>query len=448
MIPDRFSNDILIEPAKYSAPEIFLPSSPFVLAPSVDGGNVVMLITPSSRQSLSLARNGNAFSIKAVPAGESIFVSLLPAKSLFCDLRAETDSKADTTRMAWSPPFPAQWRASLFGRHNYSAMIEEKRSSRGSGLPIEGFTEPAGVVMAYLYGRSGGTPLDVLTPEDLLRDGLGIQLSERLLDVEGITGYRTTQDRLPLHELLLPTTSRYQGGQVEAGRKGGPGPNDYHLGTLSPWGLGWRRFLRPQLDFSPVLEFLGGGDNGAINMADTEGVKSTVDHLCGDVFNLLTGLDDRTREYEGFVSDLQKHYSAPRKENAQTGAFLDGIHTEMENLAGRRKELPLTDLAKVHDCIEKIKALIGSSKKLGHTKEFAQFCEVSLAALSERQAVLKEYRQFAKTIRDKSGLAIIEKPETKDAAEQVRELTQKVLRNRYYLEDDWRGEMPWEGDAL
>ena len=62
--------------------------------------------------------------------------------------------------------------------------------------------------------------------------------------------------------------------------------------------------------------------------------------------------------------------------------------------------------------------------------------------------MLKEYREFAKTIRDNAGLAIIERPEAKDAAQQVRELTQKVLRNRYYLEDDWRGEMPWEGDAL
>ena len=73
--------------------------------------------------------------------------------------------------------------------------------------------------MAYLYGRSGGTPLDVLTPEDLLRDALGMQSSERALDAEGITGSRTTQDRLPLHELLLPSTSDYQGraGPVRAG---------------------------------------------------------------------------------------------------------------------------------------------------------------------------------------------------------------------------------------
>ena len=95
-------------------------------------------------------------------------------------------------------------------------------------------------------------------------------------------------------------------------------------------------------------------------MADTEGVKSTVDYLSGDVLNLLTGLDERMGEYEGFVSDLQIRCDALRKEDAQAGEFLDGINREMDNLASRRKELPVADLAKVRDGIEGIKALIGS----------------------------------------------------------------------------------------
>jgi len=438
LIPDRFSNDMLIEAGKSSAPEIFVPSSPFVLAPAADGGSAIMVITPSPRQSLALARNAGLFSIKAVAAGESMFVSLLPPKSIFCDLRAETDSKAGATRIAWSPPFPAQWRASLFGRRNYSAMIEEAAPSGGSGLPIKGFAEPVGAAMAYLYGRSGGTPLDVLTPEDILRDALGMQSSERALDAEGITGSRTTPDRLDLRELLLPSSSDYQAGQVQSA----PQPGDPEQPDVLPW----RRFLKRQLDFSPVLELLGGG-GGGIGMADTEGVKSAVDYLSGEVLNLLTGLDERMGEYEGFLSDLRIRCDALRKEDARAGEFLDGINREMDNLASRRKELAVADLAKVREGIEGVKALIGSGGDLGEKKEFERFCEASLSALSERQAALQEYRDFARTIRDNAGLAIIERPEAKDAAQQVRELTQKVLRNRCYLEDDWRGEIPRKGDG-
>ncbi len=433
LMPDRFSNDLLIEAAGYSAPEIFLPSSPFVLAPSADGGSVVMLITPSSRQSLSLVRNRGVFShIRADPAGEPLFISLLPPQSVFPDLPAEADAEAKATKIAWSSPFAARWRVSLFGAaKNHSLMVDAEKPSKVKA--IKGFTEPVETALAYLYGRNGRTPLNILTPEDILRDTLGIQSSERLLDTEGITGYRTTEEPIPLHELLLPSSSRYRPGQVQ-GR------------TRTPWSIAWRRFLRPQLDFSPVLELSGGGDYGAINMAKTKGVESVVGHFCGDISNLLKGLDDRTGEYETFISDLDGLCRTEKKENSQATEFLDGIKAEIEGLKTRRANLPLTDIAEVHDCIENIQALFGSGGRLGKKKEFERFSEVSILALAERQAVLREYRELAKATRDKAGLVITEKPEAKELAEGIRELTQKVLRNRYYLEGDWRGETPWNGD--
>jgi hypothetical protein len=47
---------------------------------------------------------------------------------------------------------------------------------------------------------------------------------------------------------------------------------------------------------------------------------------------------------------------------------------------------------------------------------------------------------LAVNLRDAAGSAVLSQPELIAAAEKVRALCQGVLRNRYYVEADWRGE--------
>jgi len=62
--------------------------------------------------------------------------------------------------------------------------------------------------------------------------------------------------------------------------------------------------------------------------------------------------------------------------------------------------------------------------------------------------VLSEYRRYLKTVRDRSGHILGEKPALKAIAEKVRQITQEALGNRCYLEGDWRGETPRNGGVL
>ena len=55
------------------------------------------------------------------------------------------------------------------------------------------------------------------------------------------------------------------------------------------------------MDFSPILELMGGGDYGGLNMADTEGIRSALTHYLGDISGMLRGLDDRIGEYDRFL---------------------------------------------------------------------------------------------------------------------------------------------------
>ena len=67
---------------------------------------------------------------------------------------------------------------------------------------------------------------------------------------------------------------------------------------------------------------------------------------------------------------------------------------------------------------------------------------MAVLALSQRQKVLTEYREFVKNLRDEAALMVTEEPGLRDISERIRRLTQGILRNRYYLEGDWRGEKP------
>ena len=128
LIPDRFSNDLLVGAAKCSRPEVALPFSPFVLAGASDGKSLCMLATPSAGQSLSAILDHGLFSkIRVAPAGKPVLISALPARDLLYELQAAVDADAAGTSLAWSVPFPGRWRASLFGARNYAEMIEDKR---------------------------------------------------------------------------------------------------------------------------------------------------------------------------------------------------------------------------------------------------------------------------------------------------------------------------------
>ena len=250
----------------------------------------------------------------------------------------------------------------------------------------------------------------------------------RLLDLEGLRNYRTAEPPVPLHQLQSPGAySSY--------------PNRYtdpqHLLRLT-----WREFVHPRgKPYSLLLEFLGGGSRGGVNMADLPGVKAAVNHLCDDILAVLRGLDDRITEYKIFLADLEAICKPERNYDERAGEFLAATQQQVIDLQMRIAELPpTTDIATVNEHSQKIKGLVGTGGLLGQTTEFELFAEVCLTALSQRQDLLDEYREFAKVARDQAATAITLILPSKDRAEKIRALTQNVLRNRHYLEGDWRGE--------
>ena len=281
---------------------------------------------------------------------------------------------------------------------------------RGSYLPIKARSPRLSVV--YLYGRSWNTPLDVVTPVDVLQDALGMDRLESVLDIEGIRTYRTGEGPMPLHVLLTSQENRLW-------------PDED-----SP---GW-----PQtLDFSPFLPLLI-----RVRMVERNGVEAAAAHLCGDILDLLRGLDDRMEEYEKALARLEEFCAANRKQDTEADRFLAVVERDAKRLRARLANPFITGVWEVSDAAEVVKECLGTSMMLWDRDEFYRFWDLSALALSERQDILTKYRDFVKEVRNSAGMAVTQIPEGRAVLEKMRKLTQNVLRKRYYLEGDWRGENP------
>jgi len=262
--------------------------------------------------------------------------------------------------------------------------------------------------------------LDVVTPMDILQDTLGIERLRGILDIDGIRGYRTAEKWAPLHTFLTSQENRLW-------PEGNPG---------------WPQVL----DFSPIFQLIV-----RVRMVDRKGVESTVTHLCEDILNSLKGLDNRIEEYEKFLVRL-KNLCEANKKDRETGkvpyyiTFLSVIEESIEDLRRNIADMPITEIRVISDSIEAVKNCSGTGEELWDRGEFYSFREISESALSERQEILTKYRNFVKEIRNKAGVMITAtgELESRDIYEEIRRLTQNLLRERYYLEGDWRGEKPLE----
>jgi hypothetical protein len=410
LLPDRLSNDLIIRPAMCSRPVSVLPFAPLLLVPFEAG--MMAVITPSEGQQVRLrtAEGKEAFAgMELEPAGESVFLALLPNDPVWH--KAAPLPGADGWTVPWPQAFLAQWRLALAGPGLCDARLWDEEALSGLEAPqltVKGLDGAPDLSLLYAYGRSWHTPLNVLTLTDLLQDALGLERSARVIDVAGVRGSRTAQPPVPWHVLLTSQEKR-----------------------LWPEGLpGWPE----SLDFEPVLMLLG-----MIRMVPREGVEETVTHLCGDIVRSLAGLEERIQEYRRFVEELEGGQGDQGVRPYPVGANMpQRLQALRESVAGR----PLTALDQVVGSVEALRGCFRTGGSLGDKAEYRRFCEASRAALQERQHILATYREFVKRLRDEAGLALLGDPNAREAGEQIRRRAAEVLRNRYYLEGDWRGEKP------
>jgi len=455
--PDRLADDILLTPSSGDPGRVrALPKSPAAIGCFKDREALLLVAAPSPEQRFAAVNSEDGARISSIavtPSGERVVLALLSVPGIWRTPEVAADAGGRWSAQ-WRAPFPAQWRMAVRGNGiAYARMCTGDMLGKlgGGNLPIdEAFASAPESAAVYAWGRDLNTPRAVLTPADVLLDALGDRGYGDAFDLEGLLGYRKADVWTPYAELAT------------------------HGPDWEPW------HAHEQHSDLGVLEVMA-----AAFPAGTDTGRTFLDHLGNDALNLLRGLDTRIAEYEQFLEELEAFGGedaavAPEKFpatiRAEAAAALEaGRKTPRTPIAEGEKAL--TDLLSIFGTRDNrlLSQLIGFAElfpedetarlfkgyvdkpgamegrlwhncvmyfEIAYEPEFQTFSRRCRRILSEQQAILTVYRTAAKRIRDRAGEEIVRDAAAWETGEELRARTASVLRNRYYLEGDWRGETP------
>jgi hypothetical protein len=396
VVPDRFGNDLIADGEALGSRPLLLPWAPLVTGLFGGGSGVLVLACPEPGQRAELrGGKGASFAGADVALGKAgVSAGVVLGEKIWHVERFEAEGQADPLRFKWRPPMPATWRLAVQGGgRRDSVFFSDKESAFFNGKDVvfpkgKDFPAAGRLGVIYLYGRTAATPPDAMTPADLMRDAFGLAPAQRAMDEDGLTGYRRAAGATTWAELSVT---------IEA----------------------MRYLFERQLE---VQDSVYAG------------------HLCDDLLPFVEGLDQRLKEYADFTRDLR----LLGKPSEQAGPDGPKLLSGLAAMVGKLGELgevqgTLKSPKEILPLCAKIRQLTAKQSS-ENRKQFEECCKAILAAVGPREEMLRSYRKLAVDMRDAAGSAPLTQPELIAAAEKVRTLCQGVLRNRFYVEADWRGE--------
>ncbi len=486
--PDRLASDLVVDAALVSpgttAP---LPETPVVLGCLSDSDVLVMVASRSGQPAFGVTAGKKGKQLEALTAvgTKDLAVAVFAQDGMWrqpelvkrertrrrtgeeTDLMAremrayegmrKRSGAADGTANwagQWTRPFHAEWRMAVRGAETAYARtwsINDRRTLRSKTLPIAGaFDEKPEAAVVYAWGRNILSNASLLTPADVLIDLWGIAGCTARLDVEGVRGYRIADERMPFRELVVHSMEWHPAKANEDSEAFG------------------------------ILELMG-----SVFPVGTDGVRSFVQHMGDDALGMLEGLDTRIAEYETFLTDLPPFCQERRANDVQ--GFLGTVAVQSQDLLASGRGGPKMPVAKAAEALDGVMAIIGTRDtvsldlfkafckmpgnddwsqvyddfrsyfaaqegriwyddtirfELWYDDTFRRFGHRCTTILDERQATLASYRMGVQQMHDAAGRLTVSHPEFKKAGDEFRQKTRAMLRHRYYLEGDWRGETP------
>ena len=409
---DRIASDLLITEAGEAAGPVRLPSSPLVLG-FVSGTGALIVLTDLD------GANGRGLRLLPAAAGPGLggftvrgdlALALLPGSLWVRPKPRRGEARAWAVR--FRAPVPALWRsAARADGRLYSRMwsTEALADLSGGRVPVmpRAASGPVRAVV-YVYGRTARTPPDVWTPLDVLLSVHGVRGTERALDLDGVLGWR------PQSMLLREVSTR---------------PADWR-----PW-LGHTE----KKEFG-VLEVMSG-----LFLDDTPGVRGYLRRMGEGVIDLIRALDARIAEYDTAFAAC-----ADGQDGESVTEIIKGLR-EARRSAG---EMRRRDSSGAREHIRSLEKGLGAKEgrygngdALCAQEDFREFRTECKTLVARRQAVLRLLREAARTACDAATATAVERADADPELGSLRAALRKLLRDRCYLEGDWRGEAPYPKGA-
>jgi hypothetical protein len=414
VLPDFFSDDIVIDARKIPLATIEVPSENFLLHPTSDGDALVMCVFENKAQDVRLTLNGGLVTGSEIAFGTSrVWVAPLEAKGIWH--AAEVVAPGRVMELDWTMPYRAAWRVD-FTRSNdltdswdlllqrddhfvkpawlgageerikadrkrwttvlktflYPAWSDEK--GRGYLQPLK--TESLvlrGAALIYPFNRVPDTAAEIFTVVDVARNTLGQGPCEYILDQEG----------------------------QKASNKG--------------WATCHTR------------DFL----NGVYGKGEQKAKRADVDKGLDNVLLFVRHIRGRITRYRDFMRDIRAWLAERAKAQPDLKAGLeelDAICLELEARYAAREEKIKTPehVAAMNEEFRKTLLGYDGADAAEKVKEFA----MALVVIGDNQDELAgECRWVVRSLRQKAALLMATRPGMSAIAAELRAKTQEILKN-------------------
>jgi hypothetical protein len=420
VLPDFFADDIVVDAAEIPVSTAELPSENFLLDLAPDHDAIVMTVAGNRGRDaqIALAGQGGERRIRRSrmdygPKGK-IWVAVIAGSGVWHARDVSPQEAGKVLPLEWTAPFPAQWRVdwrlanrltgswemvaqragggfakyswfgspgmlppdrkhwtTVYGSFQYPCWLD--LAGRGYFQPLARPDRIQGPAVIYPINRTPQTPLTAFTVVDLVRATLGVGPCEYILDVEG-----------------QGTTTK---------------------GRATCW---TRDFLK-----------------GIYAAHEQKKKKAEVEKALVDVVTFVKHIRGRIEQYVAFGHETLAYLHEQERAHPGLADFLADMEasTRAIDAAVAKRRINIKTPQYVVDLTERFRATVSDYEGDDALQKCRAITEAIVEVGGNQDELVGECRGAVKVLRQRAGLAMATNPDAAQIAREIRDRTQKVLRN-------------------
>jgi len=412
IVPDFIADDLIFSPKEHpSTNTLHIPSNNLFLG-LLKGQNSMLVVTwHQGEQQVKLILGDKQEkppligSIDLENDGKSIYLALLDAPGIWHKEELKSSYLEKDITINWKRPFPAKWIAQLpeggirttyrfigskvgiggregIGWYIYPVWFEGENTIYRLGKKIP----PKGESLIYFLERKG-TPMSVSAPVDIIKETLGGQACETILDIPGRV--LRTHHRRPGITRASASTCAFTSSVLE-----------------------------------PIFK-----KNQEVQKKEL--VEETVD----DMVFFVTRIRERINEYQDFAYDMMSFLKLKRKYHPDLTPFLDSVERITQEIIqdyGRTEE-HIKTLNYVNELAQTTKALT-QKKDPNNLLTMLDLGNKWRGIGQAQDDLLQRFHRMTRKLFQEAGYGCVNQPQAVEIAEEIRRRCRRCLRNPYGCE--------------
>jgi hypothetical protein len=405
VIPDFIADDLIFDPGQYpSIDTLCIPSENLFLGLLSGQDNVLVVTWPKGKQQMKLVLDNEQEKPRLIESvdfhndGKSIYLALLGAPGIWHKEELKPSYLEKDVAINWKRPFPAKWITQLYEaevKTTFTFRESKDRIWRGAvghyTYPVWFKAEsafcrlskkipPKAESIIYFVERKD-TPVSVSAPVDIMKETLGRQACDTILDLAG--------RKLRTHH-----------------RRGS-------AGIRRACTCGCTDAIRVVFEAGQEVE-------------KKEYVEGAVD----DMVYFVRRHVERIDEYRDFAGNMMEFLNLTSKSASDLKPFIDGMEAIVQEIPqeyGRQRENMKT-LAYADQLARRTKAL-AQKKAPGNLSAYAELSKKWRAMGGAQDDVVAQFHRITRKLSQQAGYGCVNQPKAVEIAREIRRRCRKCLRN-------------------